>query len=200
MHTYNTPGADGLAGACIGVLLAANDGALIDSRIAELTKGFVGNLKCHGHQRCSGVHRQRHFGSVIVMVTGKTGAVQRAGQIVAYRVHQRLDSLVLERRTHHDRHDITIDRRLADGLLDELFIGGLLFEHQFHQIIMMHAEFIEHCRTCILSGILQIIGNVIAGDFPPVAAPRISDNACSPDRSRLQIAHPVPRVPGSVRP
>ena len=50
--------------------------------------------------------------------------VQRAGQVVDYRVQQRLHALVLERRAAQHREDIHRDGGLADAGL-ELLLGGL---------------------------------------------------------------------------
>jgi len=114
----------------------------------------------HCHQRVGEVARQGSLSSLVVVVSRETRAVQRAWQVVAHRVYQWLNALVLEGGTHHQRHDVPRDGSFADGFADHFFRHGLLFEHQLHYFVVEHAQRVEHIMTGSLGCVGIFRGNI----------------------------------------
>ena len=101
---------------------------LVDADERDLAERLLDELERHGHQRRVGVGRQRHLGPAVGVVLGEDLAVERAGQIAADGVQERLNPLVAVGRADHHRAELLGDRPLADRLVDQLDRDLGLFE------------------------------------------------------------------------
>ncbi len=154
--------------ACVAVLAALDERALVDADVTQLPERLVGDLIDHRHQRRIRIAGQRRLRARIVVVAGEVGAIQRAGQVIADGVQQRLHALVLEGRAHHQRHDFAIDRGLANRPADHLLADRPLFKEQVRHLVAKHAEGVQHFVPGLLSrrGILR--RNGLAYDIVPI--------------------------------
>jgi hypothetical protein len=98
VHADDAADAEVLVCACVAAGLALYHAALVHARVRKLPERLVDDLEGQGHERGVGVAHQRRFGPGVVVIAGHVLAVQRAWQIRAHGVKQRLNALVLERR------------------------------------------------------------------------------------------------------
>ena len=154
----------------VAILPALSDPALIDANVAQLPERFIDDLEDHRHQRPIRIGRQRNLRARIVVVARKAGTVQRAGKEITDRVQQRLDAFVLERRSHHQRHDMAVDGRLANCHADHLLIHGLFVQQLLHHLVVEHAQGIEHLFPRPQRRIHIFRGNRLANDLLAVVA------------------------------
>ena len=110
----------------------------------DLTERLLDQLEGHGHERRIGIGGQRNFGPAVGVVLGEDLAVERAGQIAANGVQERLDALVAVRRADHDRTELLRDRPLANRLVNQVDRDLGLFEQELHDLVGNHRERFEH--------------------------------------------------------
>ena len=138
--------------------------ALVDPHVGDLAERLLDELEGHGDQRGVGVGGEGDLGHAVVVVLGEDLAVERAGQVAADRVEQRLHALVLVGRADHHRADLLGDGPLADRLVDQVEGDLLLLEQQLHDLVGDHREGLEHPLAGALGGLGHVGRDRLAAD------------------------------------
>src|SRR5918998_3903992 len=79
--------------------------------------------------------------------------VQRARQIVDHAVKERLDALVLERRSAEDGGHLDLERRLADGRADLVWLDLLAIQIHDHELLVLVGDGLEQLLPVLLGPI-----------------------------------------------
>jgi hypothetical protein len=102
-------------------------------------------------------------------------------------VEQELHALVAEGRAHHHRRALERDRRVAQALADQLR-RDLVLEHRLGQLVVDHAELVEHLLAELVALLLHLGRDLGVLDIVAVIA-------VEPDRVHLdQVDHALELV------
>ena len=156
--------------AAVEVERALGERPLIDPHVGHLAERLLDQLERHGDQRGVGVGGQRDLGHAVVVVLGEDLAVERAGEVAADRVEQRLHALVAVGRADHHRAELLGDRPLADRLVDQVDGDLRLLEQQLHDLVGDHREGLEHPLAGALGGLDHVGGDRLEADVLAVVA------------------------------
>ncbi len=145
-------GVEDLRGGLHLARIDAGEGERADERIVHDLEGE------RGHRGI--VRRRTLFDRHAVELEAFDGRnVERRRQIVDDAVEQRLDALVLERRTAQHGDEREVERALADQRL-ELRDGGLgALQIRLHQVVVLLDRHLDQLGACDRRGIRQVVGD-----------------------------------------
>ena len=86
--------------------------------------------------------------------------VERRGQVIHHRIQQRLDTFILERRSHHHRKQLQPDRGLAQRRLQLVRRNRFAFQKLVQNVVIILGDGFDQLRMERLSLFLQFRGNL----------------------------------------
>jgi len=151
-------------GPLVVIHLALLDRSLINAGERQLAVGIVDDLERHADERLLGIGSEQDF-LFRVLDRHRLGlALQRRREIPGDCVEQRLDALVLVGTAEEDRREVlTLNGGLHDAV-DQVLRDSFFREQQFHQLIGVHRERLEHVMAGLFGCVLQVGGDFTLAD------------------------------------
>jgi len=165
VHAHETGNLDLLAGGDVhdGVTLA--DGTLIHAEIGELTETVLFELEGESDERISLGRGDKDLFLVVGVIEGGVRDLGGVGEVVDDTVEERLDTLVLEGRTHEDWDELGLDDLATNSSLDLLDGGLLISEEELGDLLIDVSEVLNHDLALLLSELDEVLGNVLDTDL-----------------------------------
>src|SRR6266849_6877781 len=127
----------------------------------QLTHKRVGHdLEGQRRERLFVVGLAREFLPTVGIEAVRLFRVERRGQVIHHRIQQRLDTFILECRSHHHRKQLQPDRGFTQRRLQFIRRNGLAFQKLVQNFVIVLGDGFDKLRMERLSLFLQFRGNI----------------------------------------
>ncbi len=158
------------AGPLVVVRVAFDDLALVEPHERQRAVRILDDLERHRHRRLRRVGRQRNLPLLVLVAHRLRLALQRRGQVVHYRVQQRLYSLVAIGGAHEHGCELQAEHGLLRHAAYERLRNRLLGQQQFQELVAVHRQRLEHVLAVLLRLVLQFGRDLVGANLLAVGA------------------------------
>lgn len=150
MHADDTGNSDLLACAGVEEVRTLGQSSLVDSDVGKLAVVVFLKLEGETDERQGVVRDKLDRLLVLRSIQGQVVGISRVGQVFTHGIEHRLDGLVGQGGSHHDRSELAGNSGPSDGSLD-LFVGGFNFlKEQFGNFIIDISELLNQSLALLV--------------------------------------------------